>query len=201
MGLALAEENASGLRSWGWPLLLAVLVVACEAADLAPLLRWDRAGVAGGESWRLVSGHLAHLGWAHLAMNLLGLGLVWLLAGSAFTGREWALVLALAVSAIDAGFWWMSPALLWYVGLSGVLHAMLAAGAMATVVRDRERRLEALVLLALLSAKLAYEQLAGPMPGSSAAAGGPVVVDAHFYGALGGVVAALVLAARPRRRD
>ncbi len=201
MGLALAEESGSGLRAWGWPLLLSLLAFACEAADLAPALRWDRAGIAGGEFWRLASGHIAHLGWSHLGMNLLGLLLVWLLAGNALSSVEWAFVLAVSVVGINAGFWWMSPSLAWYVGLSGVLHALLVAGASAIAIRDLERRFEALVLLVLLFLKLAYEQLAGPMPGSSAAAGGPVVVDAHLYGALAGIVASLVLAIRLRWRD
>ena len=48
------------------------------------------------------------------------------------------------------------------------------------------------VLWAAVVAKLAYEQLVGPLPGSEAAAGGAVVVNAHLYGAIGGALSACV---------
>jgi hypothetical protein len=48
---------------------------------------------------------------------------------------------------------------------------------------------QAWLLAAVLVAKLGYEQLAGPMPFS----GGPVVVDAHLYGVLGGAAVALTM--------
>ena len=44
------------------------------------------------------------------------------------------------------------------------------------------------VLGGFLVAKLAYEQLLGPLPLSSATSGGQVVVDAHLYGALAGAL-------------
>lgn len=43
----------------------------------------------------------------------------------------------------------------------------------------------------LLAAKLGVEQLQGPLP--FAGKGVPVVVDAHLYGALGGLAAAALL--------
>jgi rhomboid family GlyGly-CTERM serine protease len=195
MGLALAGETSSRGQGWGWPLALAVLAVALETAGLREVLRWDRAAIDGGEFWRLLAGHLVHLGWSHLLMNVLGLVLVWLLVGAAFSAIGWVVVLALSVAAIDAGFWWLSPELGWYVGLSGVLHGILAAGAVTTLFRDPERRLEAGVLIVLVAAKLLFEQLAGPVPGSNAVAGGAVVVDAHLYGAIAGCGAAIGLAA------
>jgi rhomboid family GlyGly-CTERM serine protease len=196
MGLALAGETSSRGQGWGWPLALALLAVALETAGLREVLRWDRAAISGGEFWRLFGGHLVHLGWSHLLMNVLGFVLVWLLVGAAFSAKAWGVVLAFSVAVIDAGFWWLSPELGWYVGLSGVLHGILAAGAFTMLCRDPERRLEAAVLILLVAVKLAFEQLAGPMPGSNAVAGGAVVVDAHLYGAIAGCGAAIGLAAR-----
>ena len=72
-----------------------------------------------------------------------------------------------------------------------MLHGWFAAGALA-MTRDsapRERRFGA-ILLALIVLKLVYEQWLGPLPMTAESAGGPVVVDAHLFGALGGVVAA-----------
>jgi hypothetical protein len=52
--------------------------------------------------------------------------------------------------------------------------------------------LELSILLLLLVAKISYEQFGGSVPGSEAASGGPVIVDAHLYGALGGILGALL---------
>jgi len=36
------------------------------------VLRYERAAIAGGEVWRLVSCHFVHLGWAHCLLNVGG---------------------------------------------------------------------------------------------------------------------------------
>jgi rhomboid family GlyGly-CTERM serine protease len=95
----------------------------------------------------------------------------------------------MTIAAIDAGFWFFYPELEWYVGLSGVLHGLLVAGLFAGLVqRDRE----AVILTLFVIAKLAWEQLAGPLPGSESSSGGVVIVDAHLYGAIGGLAGALL---------
>jgi len=48
----------------------------------------------------------------------------------------------------------------------------------------------------MLLAKLAYEQLYGALPGSAATAGGPVIVDAHLYGSIAGIIAAVAILIR-----
>ena len=59
--------------------------------------------------------------------------------------------------------------------------------------------IESIVILVLVFGKVAYEQMAGPMPGSEFTSGGPVVVNAHLYGAIAGLVAGLPLWHRVRR--
>lgn len=154
------------------------------------LLRFERTAMADGEPWRLVTGHFVHLGAAHMLMNAGALLLVWLLVGQSLTAAGWLVVIAVCLIAIDLGFWWFDPQLTWYVGLSGLLHGMLLAGLVA---RYRVAAAESLALGCLVVAKIIYEQVAGPLPGSELSAGGPVVVDAHFYGALAGVAVGLLL--------
>ena len=77
----------------------------------------------------------------------------------------------------------------WYVGLSGLLHALLAAGIVA---RLGNINAEMAILATLVIAKLAWEQFSGPLPGSELTSGGVVIVDAHLYGAAGGVLGALL---------
>jgi len=197
------ETNPTGagfpVRSWIFPGVLAVLALVLQlAGDRARLLlRFDRDGIASGEWWRLASGHFVHLGWPHLAMNLAGLALVWLLVGRACGGRLWSGTLAIVTLGTSAGLWWLSPQVGWYVGLSGLLHGLLAAG---LVGRLRAASVESGVLLAAIAAKLAAEQWWGPLPGSEASAGGPVVVDAHLYGAIAGAIVALPATIRDFRK-
>jgi rhomboid family GlyGly-CTERM serine protease len=177
---------------WQVPLLLAVLSVAAELAGTTgrQWLRYDRAALADGELWRLLTGHLVHLNPAHLLLNLAGLALAWLLVGHYLAPAAWGFVIVISIACMDAAFWLLEPALRWYVGLSGLLHGLLLGGLVNGL---RTAPVESAVLGLLIVMKLLYEQLAGPLPGSEMTAGGPVVVDAHLYGALGGAAAGALL--------
>lgn len=182
------------LSGWRVPLALAALSLAAALPGWTAL-RYDRGGVSEGELWRLVTGHFAHLGVSHLALNVAGLVLVWFLVGGAYGALQWSFVAVFAMLSIDLGFWFLDERLTWYVGMSGLLHALLSAGILRQL---REMPVELGVLAALLVAKIAYEQIAGPLPGSRESAGGDVVVNAHLYGVIGGALAALALAAAER---
>jgi rhomboid family GlyGly-CTERM serine protease len=156
-------------------------------------LRYERVRIAGGQWWRLVTGHWVHLDTRHLLLDSGGLVLLWCLYARELRPAQWLLVLAGATFAIDAGLWWGDPGLAWYVGISGLLHGAWAAGAMAQLLRGDRR---AALMLALLAAKLLLERRSA---GSVLASGLPVVHLAHDCGALAGllVVAALALRHKP----
>jgi rhomboid family GlyGly-CTERM serine protease len=195
MGLSKGEETRLGaLPTLAW--LVPGIIALCALTLLLggdsgrEWLRYDRAGIAAGEIWRLLTGHLVHLGVSHAILNVAGLVLVWLLVGRAYRWNQWLWVMAGSLAAIDMGLWFAAPSLDWYVGLSGLLHGMLAAGVVAGLV---ERSGEAAILAAVVAGKLAWEQFAGPLPGSEATSGGAVIVDAHLYGVIGGTLVALIL--------
>ena len=201
MGLGKGEEmryGALSVQAWVVPgtVVMIALALMLSGDSGRDLLRFDRGSIAAGEFWRLLSGHFVHLGVPHTLLNLAGLVLVWFLVGRAWTWRQWLLLMAASVAAIDLGLWLGSPQLEWYVGLSGLLHGMLAAGIVAGLA---DRNYEALVLAIVVTGKLAWEQFAGPLPGSEATSGGAVIVDAHLYGVIGGAIAAAALV-RVRRR-
>ena len=156
---------------------------------------WDRGALDQGEFWRLATGHFVHLGWSHLALNVAGLCLVAWITGKTFSVIQWLAIAALTLAVIDAGFWYLYDGLDWYVGLSGLLHGLLVAGLFVGTIRgDRE----SMALGVLVLGKLAWEQVAGPLPGSESTSGGAVIVDAHLYGAVGGLLGALVFWHRVR---
>lgn len=165
-----------------------VLLLAALGGDAArAALRYERAALASGELWRLLSAHLVHLNFRHAVVNVLGLVLLWALFARDYSARQWLIITLAAIAAIDAGLWLWDSTLQWYVGSSGVLHGYLAAGTLAHL---RRREADGWILAVLLAGKLAYEHLAGPMPFSGSA---NVVVDAHLFGVAGGTAAALAL--------
>ncbi|MBT8111535.1 MAG: rhombosortase [Gammaproteobacteria bacterium] len=187
-------------RAGRWLLPVLVLLIAVLLALGGEMtrqwLRFDRVAIGSGEFWRLVSGHFVHLGWPHFALNGAGLVLVWYLVGDVYGWFRWILIGVFTVIIMDVGLWIFDPMLMWYVGLSGLLHGILAAGLMEKL---RKPDTEALILMLLLLGKLAWEQFSGPLPGSESTAGGTVAVDSHLFGALGGVVGAILLRIRVRQ--
>jgi rhomboid family GlyGly-CTERM serine protease len=168
------------------------LLLGC-AALLLPLLggealqrswRYERAGVADGQLWRLVTAHLVHLNFEHALLNVIGLILLWALFAGLQSWRETLLVTLLSMASIDAGFWFLEPRLQWYVGASGVLHGLMGAGVVKLM---RERDPIAWVAGMLFIGKLIWEQTHGPLPFETQ---GIVIVSAHLYGAVGGLLAA-----------
>jgi len=179
--VALKSLNCDG--RWGLALLATcgLLLIATLGGEAGrQLLRYDRAGLAAGQWWRLLSAHVVHLDLRHALLNSVALVLMWALFARDYPPKAWLAIVLGAMAAIDAGLWLGDSTVEWYVGSSGVLHGVMAAGALAHV-RNRER--DGWILAALLAVKLAYEHWVGALPLSGS---DPVVVDAHLYGVLGG---------------
>jgi rhomboid family GlyGly-CTERM serine protease len=197
MGLDKSLESAESpsLKRWLIPaIFVAVALLIMLFGELGKeAMRYDRVWIAQGETWRLLSGHFAHLSWMHLVINSVGLLLVWFLVGRNHSLRHWLIIVALTIAFMDSAFWFLSPELYWYVGMSGMLHGLLAAGLVA---RFPDIDTETIILVLLMVAKIGWEQWNGPVPGSETTSGGPVVVDAHLYGAVGGAMAALLMRIR-----
>ena len=169
-------------------LILVVLGLAAMGEPARAALRYERSGLADGDWWRLIGAHLVHLGWRHALLDLTGVALAGWLFGRLYGPLRWLWIVMLSAAAVDAGLWWLTPGLEWYVGLSGVLHGVVIAAGVA-LARMGERG--GWLLLAAIALKLGVEQWLGPLWLTAATAGGPVVVDAHLYGACGGLLAAL----------
>ena len=173
----------------GW--LPAALIAGCfllQIADLEQALRFDRKLIGEGAWWRMLSANFIHLGWNHYALNMAGAALVFALFGASVSALEWLAVMIVTSIAIALAVLALNEEIHWYVGLSGTLHGMFAYGA---VVELRYARLFASLLLLGAGAKLLWEQVAGSLPGTAEVVGGNVIVDAHLYGALAGLVLAI----------
>ena len=121
----------------------------------------------------------------HLALNLAGLVVVWLLFKDIINQRIWWLLTLGSIAGVDIGLLIFNPEIKWYVGLSGVLHGLFTGGAILQIRLNGARGWLYLILLII---KLLWEHLSGPLPGSGEMSGVRVITEAHLYGALGGAV-------------
>jgi len=184
-----APENVAGrLLRQHWSLLILLvpcLLLAAAGEPTRILLRYDRAAIEHGEVWRLFTGNFVHLGLGHLLEDMAGLVLLWLLYEDVLPGWRTPAVVCAGSLAVGLGLLIGDPHVDWYVGISGALDTLWAAGALS-LMRRRDRF--GWMLAGVLLAKLIYEQCFGALPFSSVSSGGMVIVDAHLYGALAGAL-------------
>jgi rhomboid family GlyGly-CTERM serine protease len=180
-------------RGYGVALLCVCALLAVPELIGEParrLLSYDRAGVEAGQWWRLLSAHFVHIDLEHALLNSLGLVLMWALFARDYSPWRWAAIYCGSALAVSLGLWFANPELQWYVGASGALHGVMTAG---TIAHLRRRDLDGWILAIFIVGKLTYEQSAGALPFAGTM---NTIVDAHLYGAIGGVVVALPLNSR-----
>jgi rhomboid family GlyGly-CTERM serine protease len=146
--------------------------------------------VEAGQWWRLLSAHFVHIDLEHALLNSLGLVLMWALFARDYSPWRWAAIYCGSAIAVSLGLWFFNPELQWYVGASGALHGVMTAG---TIAHLRRRDLDGWILAVFIVGKIAYEQSAGALPLAGTV---NTIVDAHLYGAIGGVVVALPMNSR-----
>jgi rhomboid family GlyGly-CTERM serine protease len=181
-------DRAYGIALLGVCALLALPEVFGEPARQA--LSFDRSAIGAGQWWRLLSAHFVHLDLEHAVLNSLGVVLMWALFARDYSPWRWAAIYCGAAASVSAGLWFLNPELQWYVGASGALHGVMTAG---TIAHLRRGDLDGWILAIFIVAKLGYEQLSGALPFAGSAT---TIVDAHLYGAIGGIVLALLLKSR-----
>jgi rhomboid family GlyGly-CTERM serine protease len=182
-----------------FPWITVTLAALSAAAALVPAraLEYDRARVAAGEVWRLLTGQMVH--WtprmaAYDLGMLLGLG-VWLEVRGDRRHAAAALALGGALTALAVHT--LSPGLLVYRGSSGVASALFVLAAVRVGIaessdpRSRTLAIPAILAVALFLAKALFESLAGqtlfagPLP-----PGVRVVPLVHLLGGLCGLAGA-----------
>lgn len=172
---------------WGTALLTVAALTLHLGAGPAPAgLVLDRAAVAGGEWWRLVTGHWVHSDADHAVWNIAAFAFLGALFERSLGGRLFA-SLALGMVLVDGWFLVGLPELSLYCGLSGILNALLASG---LVRLWRERRDPWIALVGTGAAlKVAVEAGLGHALFSSTQWSS--VPAAHAAGLLAGLIASI----------
>jgi len=154
--------------------------------SLQELLKYDYNLVSQGQVWRLLSCHLVHVDIKHAFFNLLAL-LSCLLIFERLKAVEWLALSVVSGLIIALCLFELHPNIVWYMGFSGILHAWVAAGSYAWFMYG-EKKL-ASVFLVLLCLKLIWEQYRGVTILSGDAL---IITEAHLYGAISGLIYAIL---------
>ena len=169
-----------------WAILLPFIFITV-AATLSDIdMAYEREDIVSGQWWRMVSCHFKHFGWSHWLLNCIGLGFILMLFDS-LPFAQWIWAFLCSALAVSFGLLWLDPQVAWYIGFSGVLHGFLMFGA---ILSFRLQPVISSLVLVVVAGKLTYEQLVGADMELENFIGGSVLVNAHLYGGVGGVMAA-----------
>jgi rhomboid family GlyGly-CTERM serine protease len=171
------------------------LFVAVGPVPLA-WLEYNRAALAHGEFWRLMTCHFTHWSGEHLFWDLL----VFAIAGCAcerLNRRVFLCVLGAAMVTIPLGVFVWEPAVFLYRGLSGIdaaLYVLLCVLLGYECMRQQKRVRGTVIFgyLVVFFAKLVFETMTGQTVYVEAGASFRPIALAHWMGAAAGMAPALV---------
>ncbi|WP_368735498.1 rhombosortase [Ralstonia sp. ASV6] len=158
-------------------LAAALLMLALQAggATVVDALCYDRAAIINGEVWRLVSGHLVHLTWAHCLLNVGGLTALAAILPASLCAWRRCMVLATLIGLI---LFAALPGLQFYAGFSGINYGLAV---LALLPRARREAIAAVVLAALVG-RAVWQWLGGVNMDAVAWLGAPPLAAAHLAG-------------------
>lgn len=175
---------------------VALAALQMQEANLHAMWRYERE-LMTAEPWRAFSHALLHLNYNHLILNLVALACMYFLFSPAFETGMWLIVLILSCALSALGMYLFSADVGWCVGLSGGLHGLFVYA----VVRSQAHWVWLLaIILKIIDEQFSLLQQIDWLQGmqwlsaSEQMIDGQVVVDAHLWGAIGGLLLLLLRA-------
>lgn len=153
--------------------------------SLSDFLVYQQDLIVQGQVWRLLTGHFFHTNHYHLLLNLAAVVMLWALHGHFYYVKNTSLLFITSGLTCSLGLYFFSPSIIQYVGLSGVLHGFFIWGALMDI-KNKDKTGYWLVLGVCL--KIAHEQFYGASTDISALINARVAIDAHLWGAVGGLL-------------
>ena len=145
------------------PVTTLLLVGSAVAVHVIPgaaaALIFDRAAIAGGEWWRMVTGNWVHLSMSHLVYDALAV----LIAGCLLErdGAPLRSIVLASAGAVGLAVLLGLPGIARFGGLSGVVYALVAYLALSGLRERGAWRFLCLTTLLVIAAKLCFELSTG----------------------------------------
>ena len=168
--------------------LCAICAVLIQLIGSINYLSYQRNAIINGAIWRMITGQLTHVNWSHLLMNLSALALIVIINSNTKLTINWWRITFICLWSVGLGLLIFNPEVLWYVGLSGLIHGWFTAG---IIILFRTSPSKIIYILLLLLIKLVYEKLQNP---ANYIIGSDIIIisASHWYGALSGIISGLL---------
>lgn len=186
------------IEAWkqnAWTMVITVVTVAIFAIpSLTASLQLDFNSVAGGQWWRLLSGHLTHYDGQHLFWDLL----MFVVLGAICerqNRKRFGVLLVIMATVVSLAVMFTCTGISEYRGLSGIdtgLFAWLTIGQLRTSLAGRDRYFAAFWAMSgfLLMVKLGFEMMTGDVLFVQTDGFKPIL-ESHLAGAAVGALIAL----------
>ncbi|MFT4836914.1 MAG: rhomboid family GlyGly-CTERM serine protease [Psychromonas sp.] len=166
-------------------IILLTLMLYLFEPEAGKLLAYYHNGIAEGEIWRLISATFCHTNFNHLAMNVAGLIITLVLFIDLFkTIKIFPLIIFCSLF-IGLCLFFFDTEVIWYVGLSGVLHGLFSYGVISDVAKKDPW---GYLLGAGLVIKVIDEQMFGASQSTVDLIAAEILINAHLYGAIAGFI-------------
>lgn len=169
--------------------VMAIMLTFIGDSQYEEQLRYQRA-LFSEQPWRLLTHAFIHINYQHFLLNASALALLFFLFNEAFKSFAWLIALTGSAIISATGLYFTSPDVEWCVGLSGALHGLIVYALLRT-------KAHPLWLFAIIG-KIIAEQLpqlkdTDFLALTESFISATVVVDAHLWGAVGGLLLFILL--------
>lgn len=168
-------------------LLLSLLMIGLQY--LQPTLLYQRESILAGEVWRLWTASFVHINFMHLALNLSGFWLFMLLCSQTLPLKFLIFSIICTAFGVGCGLFILNPGISWYAGFSGIQYGLFLIGGIYLLLNG-EKMLGTLLLL-LIIGKILLDAFTTSEQLSQTLIAAPVIQQAHWYGAVSGIICAL----------
>ena len=147
---------------------------------LQEYLLFLRENIQHGEVWRVWTGNLVHSNYYHLGMNLVGLWLFIFIFKPFINSTQLFIVLALLITGVGMGLYYLSPELMWYAGISGALYGLFIVGSVYALLH--KDFITGLPVIIVIPVKIIWDHLHDGGQANADLIGVAVSTDSHIYG-------------------